>query len=151
MLSGIFIHLISLFNEIFFSLPQISLFCIIYWTPTVKKHTPSPSQRDTEQWCTDTRIHLNVAKMQNQKHVQLDTRSWKGSWDMQYSCSRKETKQTAACSIMHKLQPCVHLAYQARELMLPYEDCKHITQPAFSPFSHDRLVRICIDVFLYDK
>lgn len=25
------------------------------------------------------------------------------------------------------------------------------TQPAFSPFSHDRLVRICIDVFLYDK
>lgn len=36
---GILIHLISVFNKLLSSFPQISLFCIIYWSPTVKKHT----------------------------------------------------------------------------------------------------------------
>lgn len=55
--------------------------------------------------------------------------SKKGCWGLQGSSLRKQTKQTAACFMRHKLQPCVHPAYA---FMLPYEDCKHITQPAFS-------------------
>lgn len=156
MLLGIFIHLISLLNELFFSLPQISLFCVIYLDSNCeeahiifleKRHWAVMYRHPHSSWCRK--------KMQNQRRVQLDTLP---EWCHLSSLRGKlrhavkwltQTNQTNCCLLYEAQTPtlctsgisgsCFHAAIWGLR--------KHIAQPAFFPFSHDRLVRICIDVF----
>lgn len=66
----LFISFLSVCLTVCSSLPQISLFCIIYWTPTVKKHTSSSSYRGAELRCTDTLIYLDrLQDAEAEKHT----------------------------------------------------------------------------------
>ena len=136
---------------------DIPVFASSTGLPTVKKHTSSSSpKRDTEQRCTDTRIHLDVASDAEPGNTYGRTLSleWlsplvseKEAETRSSSRSRKKTNQTepAACHVRHGLPTLVY-AWRSSAFMPPYDDANpHFPPPCW----RHRLVRIWIDVFFF--
>lgn len=66
------LYIISRFDRLFFSLLQIFLFCIIYWSPTVKKSTHSFPPKET--LSSDVQATAFILMLQRcRRYTQLDT------------------------------------------------------------------------------
>lgn len=116
-------------------------------------HHPSPfpkppKKRDTKQWCTDRRIHLDVTKMHNQRLVQLDTLLELRRLSLPRRRPRHavqlllQTNWTNCCLLYEAQTPTV-CAFGISLLSFYHtRTAKHIAKPAFFSFSCGRLVRV---------
>lgn len=110
--------------------------------PTVKKHTFFSSKRDTEQWCTDARIHFDVAKRQKKKEEKKIRSMYRWTLSLERchlsfcemeaeAYSKKKFTQTDQTNCCLAQTPTMRGAFYTCAFMLPLACWKHITLPAF--------------------